>query len=40
MHKKFDTVILRKCKTLIKYFRLKSDVITILKLRIELIDKG
>jgi len=30
---------LRKCKTLINYFRLKSDVITILKLRTELIDK-
>lgn len=32
--------MLRKCKILINYFRLKSDVITILKLRIELIDKA
>lgn len=31
---------MRKCKTLINYFRLKSDVITILKLRTELIDKA
>ncbi|KXY41064.1 hypothetical protein AT257_21075 [Bacillus cereus] len=31
---------MRKCKTLIKYFRLKSDVITILKLRTDLIEKA
>ncbi len=31
---------MRKCKILINYFRLKSDVITILKLRTELIDKA
>jgi len=31
---------LRKCKTLINYFRLKSDVITILKLRINLIERA
>ncbi|WP_025118350.1 hypothetical protein [Bacillus sp. H1m] len=31
---------MRKCKILIKYFRLKSDVITILKLRTELIEKA
>ncbi|MGG5759077.1 hypothetical protein ACQ3VF_25570 [Bacillus toyonensis] len=33
-------MILRKCKILINYFRLKSDVITILKLRTELINKA
>ncbi|MGH0411334.1 hypothetical protein ACQVN4_22750 [Bacillus paranthracis] len=31
---------MRKCKTLINYFRLKSDVITILKLRTDLIEKA
>jgi len=31
---------LRKCKTFINYFRLKSDVITILKLRTDLIEKA
>lgn len=31
---------MRKCKTLIKYFRLKSDVIIILKLRTDLIEKA
>ncbi len=31
---------MRKYKTLIKYFRLKSDVITILKLRTDLIEKA
>lgn len=31
---------MRKCKILIKYFRLKSDVITILKLRTDLIEKA
>lgn len=31
---------MRKCKTLIKYFDLKSDVITILKLRTDLIEKA
>lgn len=31
---------MRKCKTLINYFRLKSDVINILKLRTDLIDKA
>lgn len=31
---------MRKYKTLLKYFRLKSDVITILKLRTDLIEKA
>lgn len=32
--------MLRKCKILINYFRLKCDVITILKLRTDLIEKA
>lgn len=32
--------MLRKCKILINYFRLKSDVITILELRTDLIEKA
>ncbi len=31
---------MRKCKTLIKYFHLKNDVITILKLRTGLVEKA